>query len=142
MKKCIENNNKEMNAKMLSLASRLLVVGVFLALLVLTIQACNRAGSFEGTYVNSAGSEFSIAHDTLIVEHSQGQRYLLHRSTGFRLLDNAGKPGKMQYEKEEWTAVLDAESGMLTESRKGKQICFSGDGQTMTVGMRKYKRIN
>lgn len=35
-----------------------------------------------GTYVNSAGGEFSIASDTLTVELVEGNNYLIHRRTG------------------------------------------------------------
>ncbi|KIA92243.1 hypothetical protein OC25_17550 [Pedobacter kyungheensis] len=135
-------NEEEMNARLLSWASRMLIMGASMTLvLIIGFQSCKQAASLEGTYVNDAGSEFSIAHDTLIVEHEEGSRYLLHRRTGFQLLDDTGKAGKLQHEKEEWTAVLDKESGILTENRKGKQISFSADGETITVGKRKYKRI-
>jgi hypothetical protein len=139
----LKNNSKAaMDAVMLSWLSRMLIMGVSLSLvLIIGIQACNLGKSIEGTYVNTAGSEFSIARDTLVVEHEQGQRYFLHRSTGFQLLDDAGKPGVMQQEKEEWTAVYNPETEIMTESRKGKQISFDTGKGTMTVGKRKYKRI-
>jgi len=130
------------NAQMLSWLSRMLIMGVCLSLmLIIGFQSCNSSGSFEGTYVNTAGSVFSIARDTLVVEHEENNRYLIHRSTGFQLLDDAGKPGPLQYEKEEWTAVYNPETELMSESRKGKQISFSADKGTMWVGKRKYKRI-
>ncbi|MGM9475258.1 hypothetical protein ACS5PU_02465 [Pedobacter sp. GSP4] len=141
----LRNNNltgvEQTDACLWSWASWIPVMGSFLALLLSTMQGCNNPASLDGTYVNDAGSELSIAHDTLIVEHEEGPRYLLHRRTGFQLLDDAGRAGRLQHEKEEWTAVLDRESGIMTEARKGKQISFSADGLTLTVGKRKYKRI-
>lgn len=139
-------NNKEradrMDEQMLSWLSRMLIMGVSLSLLlIICFQSCNPAKSLEGTYVNTAGSEFSIARDTLVVEHEQGQRYFLHRSTGFQLLDDAGVPGALQHEKEEWRAVYDPETEIMTESRKGKLITFDVVKGTMIVGKRKYKRI-
>lgn len=136
------NENKEMNAQILSWLSRILVAGACLALvMMITLQSCHKTRRPEGTYVNTAGSEFSIAHDTLVVEHDENQRYFLHRSTGFRLLDDSGKAGALQYEKEEWAAVYDPQTEVMTESRKGKQISFNTDKDTMTVGKRRYKRI-
>lgn len=136
------NTDHSLNAKMLSWLSRMLIMGVCLSLvLIIGIQACNSPRALDGTYVNTAGSEFSIAHDTLVVENEQGQRYFLHRRTGFQLLDDSGKPGMMQYEKEEWTAVYDPETEIMTESRKGKLITFDVVKGIMTVGKRKYKRI-
>ncbi|MET4546284.1 hypothetical protein ABIE26_003611 [Pedobacter africanus] len=102
---------------------------------------CNPSASLEGTYINNAASEFSIADDTLVVEQSEGNRYLLHRSTGFRLLNDKGKPGKLQYEKEEWTAVYDTDADVLRESRNGIIITFNADRSIMTAGKRKYKQI-
>jgi len=102
---------------------------------------CGEPDAFNGTYVNTAGSEFSIASDTLVVEQGEDNQYLLHRSTGFRLLGDKGRPGKLQYEQEEWIAVLDRRNGVLTESRNGIVITFNADRSIMTAGKRKYKRI-
>jgi hypothetical protein len=112
--------------------------------LVMLISACNRVlePNFEGTYVNATGSEFSIAHDTLVVELDQGNEYLIHRKTGFRLLDEQGKPGKSQHESEEWMAVYDPREDVMTEKRHGKIITFNPEQREMTVVRRKYKRIN
>jgi hypothetical protein len=141
----LRNNTEradKMNAQMLTWLSRMLIMGVSLSLLlIIGFQACNSPQSLEGTYVNTAGSEFSFASDTLIVEHEENNRYLIHRSTGFQLLDDAGKPGVMQHEKEEWTAVYDPETAVMTERRNGKLITFDTDKGIMTVGKRKYKRI-
>jgi hypothetical protein len=102
---------------------------------------CGQPESFEGTYVNTASSEFSIANDTLVVEQGEGNRFLIHRSTGFRLLDDQGRLGKRQYEKEEWTAVYDRGTEVMTESRNGVVISFNADRSLLTAGKRKYKRI-
>ena len=137
------NTDHSLNAKMLSWLSRMLIMGVCLSLvLIIGIQACNSPRALDGTYVNTAGSEFSIAHDTLIVEHEQGQRYFLHRRTGFQLLDDSGKPGMMQHEKEEWTAVYDPETEIMTESRKGKLITFDVVKGIMTVGNANTNELN
>lgn len=112
--------------------------------LTLFISACGGVlkPNFEGTYVNNAGSEFSAANDTLIIELAQENEYLIHRKTGFRLLDEKGTPGKLQQEKEEWTAVYDPKSKVMTEKRHGKTITFNSDRSEITVVRRKYQRIN
>lgn len=112
-----------------------------LFVLAVFLLGCNQTASLEGTYINNAASEFSIADDTLVVEQSESNRYLLHRSTGFRLQDDKGKPAKLQYEKEEWTAVYDTDADVLRESRNGVIITFNADRSIMTAGKRKYKRI-
>lgn len=133
---------EKMNAEILSWLSRMLILGVCSALvMIIGFQACNKVKSLEGTYVNAAGSEFSMARDTLVVEQEEINRYLIHRSTGFQLLDDAGKPGALQYEKEEWTAVYDPKTEVMTERRHGKLITFDSAKGTMTVGKRRYKRI-
>ncbi|MBD1366568.1 hypothetical protein IDJ77_22330 [Mucilaginibacter sp. ZT4R22] len=116
---------------------------ILLAVAALSFNACKSglsSGDIAGTYVNDAQSEASIAHDTLVVEKAGDDNYLLHRKTGFRLVVN-GKPGKYLYETEEWTAVADPKTGVLTESRKGKVIKFP-DSHSMTVGKRLYRRLN
>jgi len=118
-----------------------LVVAMIIAIICL-ISGCSGDQNFSGTYVNSAGSEFSIAHDTLILEPAKDNRYLIHRRTGFQLLDETGKPGPVQHETEEWKGLLDKQTGIMTEQRRGRQITFSSDGKEMTVVMRKYQRID
>jgi hypothetical protein len=116
---------------------------ILLAIAALSFNACKNspsANDLSGTYVNDAQSEASIAHDTLIVEHSKDNTYLLHRKTGFQLIVH-GTPGKHLHETEEWTAVLDPKTGVMTESRKGKLIAFP-DSHSMTVGKRLYRRLN
>ncbi|MFN0290137.1 hypothetical protein [Pedobacter helvus] len=94
-----------------------------------------------GTYVNLAGSEASIANDTLRIEPDHGNSYKLFRSTGFRLIGEDGKPGELQHETEIWTAVYDPSTQVMTENRNGKVITFDTSAGMMTVGKRKYKRI-
>lgn len=132
------------DARMLSWAARMLFIGALVALIIIIgiQQGCRMGNSLEGTFVNSAGSEFSMANDTLIVEQAEGNQYLIHRRTGFRLLDSVGKPGHLQHEAEEWMADYNPENGTMSEKRHGKSISFSADGSVMRVGRRAYRRIN
>lgn len=116
----------------------------FFALLIIWVwSGCTgfSASELSGTYINSAGSEFSVADDTLRVEKGEGNHFLIHRSTGFNLLDESGIR-KRQYEREEWIAVYDTETDVMTEQRSGKLITFSPGGKEMLVGKRRYTRIN
>lgn len=118
-----------------------LVVG-FVVAIVCLLTGCAAHPDFSGTYVNSAGSEFSIASDTLVLERSAGDQYLIHRRTGFRMLDEHGNAGPRQFESEQWKAVYDAKTKVMTEQRRGKLITFSDDGKEMTVVRRKYQRLD
>ncbi|MFN0293470.1 hypothetical protein [Pedobacter helvus] len=118
----------------------------FLSLLMLFASsflfACkNGIGTSDmtGTYVNHAGGEYSVADDTLVVEHEQKNRFLIHRRTGFNLI-REGKKGKREYETEEWKAIYDPKTEVMTETRRGKTITFYGD--KMIVGSREYKKPN
>ena len=116
---------------------------LIMALAATLFNACNRDNqSIVGTYVNHAEGEFSIADDTLVVEHEQQQHYLIHRKTGFRTKDEAGKPGKLQQETEEWKAEYDAGSISMTESRKARVISFDPDKGLLMLENSKYQRIN
>ncbi|WP_448103461.1 hypothetical protein [Pedobacter panaciterrae] len=133
----------QLNAELLSWLARLLFVGVVLALaLIIFLQSCNKSNSFAGRYVNSAGSEFSLAQDTLVVEHVAVNVYLIHRNTGFQLLDENGRLGKKQFESEEWTADYNPETKVMRERRHGKKITFNDNATEMTVVRRSYQRID
>jgi len=115
----------------------------FAAMLFMAFVGCkgNLQPAFTGIYVNSAGSEASIADDTLIVERDHGNNFFIHRKTGFRLLDDNGKAGELQHESEEWKAVYDHQTEVMRERGSGKLITFDPENGAMTVSKRKYKRI-
>lgn len=95
--------------------------------------------ALEGTFVQNAKSEFSQASDTLKVEKAEGHHYRIHRRTGIRLLDEAGRPGKLVMQQEEWQADLDPQTGVLTERSKGRRL--QADGQTLTLERAVYRRV-
>lgn len=117
---------------------------LFMAIVALLLFACNGSieKSINGAYVNQASSEFSIANDTLIVTYKEDQNYLIHRKTGFLLIDEQGKHGKCQLESEEWNAVYDEGSQSMTENRKGRVISFDLDKGTLKLENSVYQRIN
>jgi len=94
-----------------------------------------------GTYVNSAGGEFSIASDTLKVELAEGNSYIIHRSTGYNLI-SGGKVGPREKEAEQWSCAYSTDTKTLTELKKGKVVTFYPDSGTLKVGRRVYQKIN
>lgn len=114
------------------------------AVVVLFVAACTNDKTrpfIPGTYVNSAGSEYSKTDDTLVIQQAESNNYFIHRKTGFNLIRN-GKTGKRQYETEQWKAVYDEATKTLTETGKGKLITFYPDSGKLMVGKREYKKIN
>ena len=94
-----------------------------------------------GTYVNSAGGEFSIADDTLKVELIEGNSYQVLRSTEYNLIGD-GKVGKREYGTELWSCTYSPDTKTLTELKKGKLICFFPEKKVLAAGRRVYKKIN
>lgn len=93
-----------------------------------------------GTYINNAGSEFSMASDTLVIESSESNNFFIHRKTGYNLITD-GKVGEREYETENWNAVYDEANKTLTETKKGKLITFYPDSMLLKVGKRKYQKL-
>lgn len=111
---------------------------------VLFITACTTDKTREfipGTYVNSAGGEYSVADDTLVIEPAESNNFSIQRKTGFNVITD-GTKGKRQHETEQWNAIYDEGTKGLTETRKGKFITFYPETGTLKVGKREYKKIN
>ncbi|OKS86137.1 hypothetical protein [Mucilaginibacter polytrichastri] len=109
-------------------------------LMGLLSSACHGpAAGFAGTYVNHAVGEFSIADDTLVIAQGDDDSFLIHRKTGYNVLNESGKPGHRRYETEEWKAVYDAQKKVL-ETRKGLVISFSG--AELLLENSRYRRTN
>ena len=61
---------------------------------VLFVTACTNDKTREfipGIYVNSAGGEFSVADDTLIIEPAESNNYSIQRKTGFNVITEGKK---------------------------------------------------
>lgn len=93
-----------------------------------------------GTYVNSAGGEFSIASDTLVVELVEGNNYQIFRRTGYNLIRD-GQLGAREYETEVWTCAYSTATKTLTESKKRKIISFYPESSALQVSRRVYEKI-
>lgn len=116
---------------------------ILIVLLASILAACNADKTREfipGTYVNSAGGEYSITHDSLVIEPSESNSFYIQRKTGFRIIRD-GKLGKLEYETEQWNTLYDEATRSLTETRKGKLITFYPVSNKLMVGKREYKKL-
>ncbi|GAA4131918.1 hypothetical protein GCM10022216_02440 [Sphingobacterium kyonggiense] len=114
------------------------------AVAVLWMTACTTDKTRQfipGTYVNSAGGEYSVADDTLVIEPAESNNYVIDRKTGFNIIRD-GKKGKREYETEKWQAIYDEATRSLTETRLGKSITFYPSSNSLRVGTREYNKIN
>lgn len=117
----------------------------FLTVCATIFVACNSDKSIHsfipGTYVNQSEGEYSVANDTLVIEASESNNYIIHRKTGFRRITD-GKPGRLENETEEWNALYDEGTKSLTETKKGKLITFYPEANKLLVGKREYKKLD
>jgi hypothetical protein len=94
----------------------------------------------QGTYADSGKSEYSIVSDTLVIEAAENSHYLIHRKTGISLISK-GKPGKVKHSTEEWYAIYDEKSRILTEAKRGKLIRFFPEAKKLKVERREYRKL-
>lgn len=109
---------------------------------VLSMTACRSVAKFDvaGIYVNSAKSEFSIAHDTLrIIKGQRVRLFHIERRTGIRLIAENGKIGEEILESENWLGEFDAERGVLLEGSKGRSMVISPASLTLESAV--YRRL-
>lgn len=119
----------------------LIILCAIAASMITACKTDNIRSFIPGTYINNARSEFSIANDTLVIEPSESNIFYINRKTGFNLV-NGGKIGKLEHETENWNAVFDEGTKILTETKKGKLITFYPDSAKLKVGNRTYQKIN
>jgi len=118
----------------------------FLFLGVLGLVACKGTGDLQsfipGTYVDHAKGEYSESSDTLIIGDFNKVKgsYPIVRKTGFRRLED-GKPGRLEYDAEQWFGVWDEESGSIHVPRNSKIIRFYPDSGVLLLGTREYRKL-
>ena len=106
--------------------------------------ACNlnvNESFIPGIYVHNAKGSYSVASDTLLIQKAEGNRFDIERRTGFNLVRD-GIKGKREHETEQWNAILDEKTGLLTETQKGKTLVFYPDSNMLVIGTRRYKKVN
>jgi len=93
-----------------------------------------------GSYVNSAGGEFSVASDTLNISLVEGNNYVVNRRTCFNPIRD-GSLGAREFASEQWSCAYDPSTQILTELRKGKVLTFYPKDKVLKVGSRVYQKI-
>ena len=101
---------------------------------------CNGNAGIEGTYVDHAKGQYSIADDTLVVSKLDGQQFRVLRSTGFNLI-RGDSVGKREFETEEWIIVYDQNMSAYRGVGRGKVIRYDNRTNLMLVGNRRYSKI-
>lgn len=114
--------------------------GIMLGLVLAACNAIIGKTVLEGTYVNHSEGKYSVADDTLVVETGDGNLVLIHRRTGFRRLTD-GRPGKKEFEIEEWKLVWNKDEGVLKELRKGRLLYLDHDSAGLILGKRVYRKV-
>lgn len=121
----------------------LIILTAFAAVLTAGCRRDKIRSFIPGTYVNQASSEYSTAYDTLVIEQTdeKSNNYLIHRKTAFRRI-TGGRPGKREYETEEWKAVYDEGTKSMIESSSGKVFTFYPESNYLMLGRREYQKID
>src|SRR5438309_8125100 len=86
-----------------------------------------------GTYVKEVKNEFLIAYDTLIIQCSAGNNYLIVNRTAYQRIRN-NKLLPEQYSEDNWKALYDEKSQNLYEQRMGKTLSFDPSNRRLFVG--------
>ncbi len=93
-----------------------------------------------GTYVKEVKNEFLIASDTLIIQRTAGDNYLIVNRTAYqRIKGNRLLP--QQYSEVNLQAVFNDKSENLYEERLGKTFSFDPDNKRMFEGGSEYKKV-
>ncbi len=93
-----------------------------------------------GTYVKEVRNEFLIAYDTLIIQCSAGNNFLIVIRTAYQRIRNH-KLLPEQYSEESWKAVYDEKSQNLYEQRLGKTFSFDPDNEKLFEGGSEYNKV-
>ena len=116
---------------------------------ILLAVACNSnsAGSdaikefISGTYVKEVKNEFSLAYDTLIIQNTSGNDFLIVNRTAYQPIRNQ-KLLSARYSEVNWKAVYDAQSSHLNELKFGKTFSFDPINHRLFMGASSYTKIN
>ena len=93
-----------------------------------------------GTYVKEVKNEFLIAYDTLIIQCSAGNDYLIVNRTAYQRIRN-NKLLPEQFSEENWKAIYDEKSQNLYEQRLGKTFSFDPANGRLFEGGSEYTKV-
>lgn len=93
-----------------------------------------------GTYVKEVKNDFLIASDTLIIQRTAGENYLIVNRTAYqRIKGNQLLP--QQYSEINLKAVFNDQSENLYEQKLGRTFSFDPDNKRMFEGASEYKKV-
>lgn len=111
--------------------------------------ACNHnAGSMAtvkdfipGTYVKEVKNEYAIACDTLFIQCTSGNNFLIVNHTAFQPIRNE-RLLPVRYTETRMKALYDETSQNLNEHRLGKTFSFDPANNRLFAGAHPYYKIN
>lgn len=93
-----------------------------------------------GTYVKEVKNEFLFGHDTLIIQCTAGNNYLIVNRTSYqRILVNKILPER--FSESNLSAVYDEKSQNLYEQRLGKTFSFDPVNKRLFEGGSEYSKV-
>ncbi|MEJ5996256.1 hypothetical protein WG904_17635 [Pedobacter sp. Du54] len=93
----------------------------------------------SGTYTDDYNHEYGTSNDTLTIEPSEGNNFIIYRKTGLNRIRN-GRKQMREFKTETWNAVYDKATKTLTETRKGRLITFFPEANKLMVNSREYQK--
>jgi hypothetical protein len=100
----------------------------------------NKQDYIPGTYVKSAKSEYSIADDTLIIQHADGNSYQITQRTTYQAIRDGKLLPKKQLVKH-LDASWDDSKQELDETTTGKVYHIDPAKQVLTIKQLTYHKI-
>ena len=94
----------------------------------------------EGTYVNHSEGEYAVADDTLIIRHTDGDRFTIQRHTGYRAIRD-GKLFPKKHQTEWLEGVFDPQGNVLEEVPIGRVYRFQPDAGTLSLKQAVYRKL-
>lgn len=93
-----------------------------------------------GTYVKEVKNEFLFGHDTLIIQCTAGNNYLIVNRTSYqRIRENKILP--QRFSELDLSAVYDEKSQNLYEQRLGKTFSFDPANKRLFEGGSQYDKV-
>lgn len=111
------------------------------------LAACNSGSEavtnfIQGTYVNQARSEYSVANDTLVISPAKNTDniYLITRKTGYRRITD-GKVRQLQHQVRHWTGTWDTQKQIMQIMQTGTTLLFQPDKNNLLNGSSEYWKL-
>lgn len=93
-----------------------------------------------GTYAKEVKNQFVIASDTLIIQSTGGENYLIVNRTAYqRIKGNQLSP--QQHSEINYKALFNDKSQNLYEERLGKTFSFDPENKRLFEGGSEYKKV-